>query len=252
MSAVLKAFPAARRGTHTFLRDSRNTADTHLTTDIDATRLKEARRASGGKLSYVSLVVKAAADVIAASPEARTVLLDGLRPRIAVVDEVHAKVLFDKTIGTTRCVLSGIVTSAQARSAIEIQDVVNTYKDADVDDPAGPFAQTRRMQRLPLPLARLVYRLAMREPERRTALQGVFSVTSVGREPVRTVFPVITGTLGFGVGRIADTPVAVDGRVEIAPVMCLSLTFDHRVVDGALASELLARTKTALETWETP
>jgi pyruvate dehydrogenase E2 component (dihydrolipoamide acetyltransferase) len=42
------------------------------------------------------------------------------------------------------------------------------------------------------------------------------------------------GTIGIlSAGRATDRPVARDGRVEIAPVMPLSLSYDHRVVDGA-------------------
>lgn len=251
MSAALHPLPVARRGTYTFLRDARRTCHVYLATDVDASRLKQARTDSGGKISYVSFLVKAAAEVVADTPEARTVLRAGLRPRIAVVPEVHAKVLFDKTVDGHRCVVSGTVESVPDRSVLDVQSAVDVFKDAAVDDPSGPFAQLRRMQRLPLPVAGLVYRAAMRDPQRRAALQGVFSVTSVGQESVRTIFPMITGTLGFGIGRIVDTPVAVAGEVRIAPVFSLSLAFDHRVVDGALASEVLARTKQKLELWET-
>ena len=43
----------------------------------------------------------------------------------------------------------------------------------------------------------------------------------------------------LGVGRIVDKPAAVDGRVEIRPMLWLSLTFDHRIVDGAPAARFL-------------
>ncbi|GAA1955247.1 2-oxo acid dehydrogenase subunit E2 [Kitasatospora viridis] len=252
MSATVRPLPAARKGTYTFLRDARNTCHVYLVADVDATRLREARAATDGRASYVSFVVKAAAEVIARTPAARSVLTDGLRPKVAELDEIHAKVLFDKTVDGTRCVVSGTVESVQDRSLLEVQDRIDTYKNAALDDPDGPFARLRKVQKLPLPLAGLLYRLAMRDPLRRAALQGVFSVTSVGHEPVRAIFPMISGTLGFGIGRIVDTPVAVDGEVRVAPVLTLSLAFDHRVLDGAAASEVLARTKHLLETWEMP
>lgn len=252
MSPKLAPLPPARRGTYTFLKDARKTCHVYLAADVDATRLKQARTDSGGKVSYVSFLVKAAANVLAEIPEARTVLRAGWRPKVAVVDDVHAKVLFDKTADGGRCVVSGVVRSVQDRSVLEVQEGIDVFKDADLADPAGPFAALGRMQRLPLPVARLVYAAAMRDPLRRTSLQGLFSVTSVGQESVREIFPMISGTLGFGIGRIADTPVAVHGEIRIAPVFTLSLAFDHRVVDGALAATVLARTKQELELWELP
>jgi len=46
----------------------------------------------------------------------------------------------------------------------------------------------------------------------------------------------------LGVGRIVDRPVVVDGKVEVHPTVWLSLTFDHRVGDGAAAAQLLDAT----------
>lgn len=248
MTAPIVPFPRARRQTYVFLADARRTCHVHLMADVDATALKAARTASGGKLSYVSFVVKAAADVVAKYPDARAVLRDGLRPKLAMIEDVHAKVLFDKTVDGQRCVVSGTVASAQSRSVAEVQGAIDTYKDAAVDE-HGPFRQLRRIQRLPLPVLRLVYRLLLRDPIRRSALQGTLAVTSIGHERVRAIFPMISGPLGFGVGHVSDAPTVRDGQLAIAPMFTLSLTFDHRVLDGAMASEVLANVRARLESW---
>ncbi|WP_017598914.1 2-oxo acid dehydrogenase subunit E2 [Nocardiopsis lucentensis] len=248
MSAALRDLPAQRRQTYAFLRDARSTCHVHLLADVDATALRRDREASGRRVSYVSYVVKTAAAAIAANADARAVLRDGLRPRLATVDDVHAKVLFDKTVDGQRCVLSGSVESAQRRDIADIQRIVDDHKKDEVT-PDGPFAQVRRLQRLPVPLGLLLYKTVLRDPRRRARLQGVFSVTSVGHTPVRAILPMIAGTWGFGVGAITDTPVVRDGEVVVRPVFTLSLTFDHRVVDGALAAELLAEVTHGLENW---
>jgi pyruvate/2-oxoglutarate dehydrogenase complex dihydrolipoamide acyltransferase (E2) component len=249
VSATLRLFPAARSQTYAFLEGARRTCHVHLMTDVDAGRITMARTASGGATSFVSFVVKAAADVIALYPDARAMLQDGLFPHLATTEDVNAKVLFDKTVGGQRCVVSGTVLGAQALSIDEIQRSIDEYKRAEVAK-SGPFRPLWTLQRLPLPLLRLVYRAVLRDPARRASLQGTFSVTSVGHEPVRAIFPMIASTIGFGVGRIADTPVACDGQVIVAPTFTLSLAFDHRVLDGALASELLGHVKHRLESWE--
>ena len=41
----------------------------------------------------------------------------------------------------------------------------------------------------------------------------------------------------LSVGRIAERPVVRDGKVASAPIGYVSVTFDHRVVDGARAAE---------------
>jgi pyruvate dehydrogenase E2 component (dihydrolipoamide acetyltransferase) len=54
----------------------------------------------------------------------------------------------------------------------------------------------------------------------------------------------------LGVGTVMDRPVVKAGRIEVAPIVKLSLSFDHRVVDGAPAARFLQRLKIKLETLE--
>jgi pyruvate dehydrogenase E2 component (dihydrolipoamide acetyltransferase) len=84
---------------------------------------------------------------------------------------------------------------------------------------------------------------------------GSFTLSNLGmfglEEFVAIINPPEAGILA--VGKIEDTPVAVskaDGTkvVEIHPVMKITLSYDHRVVDGAPAARFLARIKEYLET----
>jgi 2-oxoglutarate dehydrogenase E2 component (dihydrolipoamide succinyltransferase) len=47
--------------------------------------------------------------------------------------------------------------------------------------------------------------------------------------------------------KIQDRPVAVDGKIEIRPMMYLALSYDHRLVDGREAVTFLVRVKENLE-----
>jgi pyruvate dehydrogenase E2 component (dihydrolipoamide acetyltransferase) len=61
--------------------------------------------------------------------------------------------------------------------------------------------------------------------------------------------PIINGGEGaiLGVGQIAEKPVVRDGQIIARPMMALSLTFDHRLVDGAGAAAFLGRVRQILE-----
>ncbi len=50
----------------------------------------------------------------------------------------------------------------------------------------------------------------------------------------------------MGVGRIQDKPVAVDGDVVVRPVLPVSLSFDHRLIDGAAGEQFMERMKALL------
>jgi len=51
----------------------------------------------------------------------------------------------------------------------------------------------------------------------------------------------------LGLHAIKDRPVAVNGKVEIRPVMYLALTYDHRLLDGREAVQFLVRVKELIE-----
>jgi pyruvate/2-oxoglutarate dehydrogenase complex dihydrolipoamide acyltransferase (E2) component len=68
---------------------------------------------------------------------------------------------------------------------------------------------------------------------------GTFSITSAGKAAGLFVTPLINHpeVAILGVHRIADRPVVRDGDVVIRPVGNISVTFDHRVIDGKRAAE---------------
>jgi pyruvate dehydrogenase E2 component (dihydrolipoamide acetyltransferase) len=82
------------------------------------------------------------------------------------------------------------------------------------------------------------------------ALSGsTFTITNLGGYGVEAFTPIVnppeTGILG--IGRIAKRPAVVDGQIVPRDLMYLSLSFDHRVVDGAPAAQFLQRVKECLE-----
>ena len=51
----------------------------------------------------------------------------------------------------------------------------------------------------------------------------------------------------LGMHKIQQRPMAVDGKIEIRPMMYLALSYDHRIIDGREAVTLLVRLKECLE-----
>jgi pyruvate dehydrogenase E2 component (dihydrolipoamide acetyltransferase) len=68
---------------------------------------------------------------------------------------------------------------------------------------------------------------------------STFTVTSAGKLAGLFQTPIVNHpeVAILSIGRVAERPVARDGKVVSAPVGCIALTFDHRVIDGARAAE---------------
>ena len=54
----------------------------------------------------------------------------------------------------------------------------------------------------------------------------------------------------LGVGNIEKRPVVVDDAIAIRPMAYLSLGYDHRVIDGAVADEFMSHVKKTIEHWD--
>jgi len=78
---------------------------------------------------------------------------------------------------------------------------------------------------------------------------GTFTITNLGNYGLTAFSPIINQPelAILGVCAMVDTPVVVDGQVVIRPIMNLSLTADHRVVDGVQAAAFLQRIDELLE-----
>jgi pyruvate dehydrogenase E2 component (dihydrolipoamide acetyltransferase) len=80
---------------------------------------------------------------------------------------------------------------------------------------------------------------------------GTFSVTNFGSFGSIFATPVINqpqvGILG--IGSVTKEPVVVDDAIAIRSMCYMSLTFDHRLVDGALGDQFTQKVKSILENW---
>jgi 2-oxoglutarate dehydrogenase E2 component (dihydrolipoamide succinyltransferase) len=80
---------------------------------------------------------------------------------------------------------------------------------------------------------------------------GTFSITNFGSNGSLFGTPVINQpqVAILGVGVVEKTPLVIDDAIAIRSVSLIGLTFDHRLLDGALADQFLQKLKGVLEGW---
>jgi len=81
---------------------------------------------------------------------------------------------------------------------------------------------------------------------------GTFSITNFGSYNSLFATPVINQpqVAILGLGTVEKTPVVIDDAIAIRSMGYLCLTFDHRLIDGALADQFTAKAKSVLENWQ--
>lgn len=180
----------------------------------EAVRLREELKGKGVRVSYTAMVVKAVAKALREHPEVNSTYEDGV---VKVWGDVNVCV----AVATDEGLTAPVVRQADKLGLRELSDAI--------DD----LAERARAKRL----------------EKRDVEGGTFTVTNLGMYGVETFTPVINPPQAaiLAVGRIAKRPMVVGDSLEVRDTAVLTLTFDHRVLDGVPAAEFLSRVKELLE-----
>ena len=100
-------------------------------------------------------------------------------------------------------------------------------------------------------IADLAARARSRQLKPEEVQGGTFSITNFGSFGSVFATPIINQpqVAILGCGAVSKEPVVVDDAIAIRSMAFLALTFDHRLIDGALADQFTAKVKHTLENW---
>ncbi|MAT28544.1 MAG: pyruvate dehydrogenase complex dihydrolipoamide acetyltransferase [Sandaracinus sp.] len=191
----------------------------YLTIDVDAAPLVAARKQmnaalDGEKVSFNDLVIKAAALALRKVPAANASWMDG---------EIHYHQVVDVSVAVA--VPEGLVTPV--------------VRDADRK---GVLAISREVKEL-------AGRARDKKLKPEEMQNGTFSISNLGMYGIEEFAAVINPPEGalLAVGALRDAVVVEEGEVRPGKRMKLTLSCDHRVVDGAVGAEWLAALQKLLE-----
>jgi pyruvate dehydrogenase E2 component (dihydrolipoamide acetyltransferase) len=216
MSGIRKAIAKA-------MVNSKHTAP-HVTLmdEIDVTKLvahrkkfKEVASTKGIKLTFLPYVVKALTSALREYPALNTSLDDA-------AGEIIQKHYYNIGIAadTERGLLVPVVKDADRKSVFNISNEINELAVKARDGKLAP-----------------------------DEMKGAScTISNIGSAGGQWFTPVINHpeVAILGIGRIAEKPVVRDGEIVAAPVLALSLSFDHRMIDGATAQNALNHIKRLL------
>lgn len=183
-------------------------------------RLKPPAEARGARLTYLVFIVKAVALALREYPIVNS-SLDGAADEIVY----HAAINIGIATATTDGLIVPVLHDADRRTLIEAQQQIDA----------------------------LTERARARTSTPDELRGGTFTITNFGALGGWQASPIIRpGEAAIlGAGRIQDRPWAVDGRVEVRPVLPLSLAADHRLIDGDISTAFLTRVGSLLSAPET-
>jgi 2-oxoglutarate dehydrogenase E2 component (dihydrolipoamide succinyltransferase) len=208
------------------LKESQNTA-AQLTTfnEVDMSALMSVRRdykdvfeqKYGVKLGFMSFFARACVTALREIPA------------------VNAEISGDEIV-YKNYVNMGIAVGTEKGLVVPVIRNVESMSLADIEQAVGEYGRKARDGQLAIA----------------DLQEGTFTISNGGVYGSLMSTPILnmpqSGILGMH--KIQQRPVAIDGKVEVRPMMYLALSYDHRIVDGKEAVTFLVRVKESLETPE--
>jgi 2-oxoglutarate dehydrogenase E2 component (dihydrolipoamide succinyltransferase) len=200
----------------------RTSAHVHSVFEVDLTRVEEARRAkktnleAGARLTYLPFVIRAVVDALKAIPVVN-----------ASIEGDNIVYHRDANIGIAVALDWGLIVPV-----IKKADALDLI---DLGRAAADLAARARSKQL--------------KPDEVTG--GTFTITNLGASGALFGLPIINQpqVAILCVGSVQKRPVVVGDAVAIRPMTYLTLGFDHRLIDGAVADQFLTHVKDSLENW---
>jgi pyruvate dehydrogenase E2 component (dihydrolipoamide acetyltransferase) len=188
-----------------------------LTREVRVEALVAARgslgQSVGQSIPYDAFIVKALADALRRFPDLN-----------ATIDGADLVVFSEINVGIAVAVEGGLVVPVvRSADSLTVAQIASTIRDLSAKALAGTLAPG-------------------------DTAGGTATVTNLGGYGIDAFTPVLNPpqALVLGVGRIQQRPVVDNGALAVGTTTMLSLTFDHRVTDGAPAARLLGAIATSL------
>ncbi len=202
----------------------RTSAHVHSVFEVNFARVAAVRNArkeeferAGAKLTYLSFIIKATVDALRAMPVVN-----------ASIDGDNVVYHRDANIGIAVALDWGLI--------------VPVIKHADEKNLLG----------LSRAVADLANRARAKQLKPDEVQGGTFTITNPGAFGAVLGTPIINQpqVAILGVGAVEKRPVVIDDAIAIRPMAYLTLGYDHRLIDGAVADQFMALVKKSLEHWD--
>jgi pyruvate/2-oxoglutarate dehydrogenase complex dihydrolipoamide acyltransferase (E2) component len=214
----------------------------HSITEVDITEprrlIREHRQRTGERLSLTAYVIACLARAVAENPE-----LNSFRRgrTLVILDDVTISVLIERELDGERIPEPLGIRAAQAKTYRQIHDEIRAAQSHEADH-LGGLSGMGWVRFIPGFLLRAFIRAASHSVSM-AGRYGVVAVTAVGmfgKGPVWFI-PLSAATVLVTVGGIVERPAVRDGRLEEREHLCLTVSFDHDLVDGAPAARFISR-----------
>lgn len=167
--------------------------------------------------------------------------------KLVIFDEVDVNTMFEVEVDGQKIIRPHIIRAVNKKTFRELHDEIRAFQAEHEASREANFIGW--FVWLPGFIRRLFLGFLFRSPHLLKEMNGTVSMTTIGMfgSGGGWGIPVSNHTLQITLGGIAEKPAIVNGQVENREYLCVTISFDHDVVDGAPAARFTQRLKELVE-----
>ena len=250
MGFEVKRFPPIRRATTSLLEAASRKHMIHAILEVDVLVPRDLirhYRATGGEtLSFTGYLSHCLATAVDSNRHMHA--YRDWRNRLILFDGVDVSTPVERNLGDKKQVIPLILRSANDKSVLELHREIRNAQSSEPEQ-TGVFPLMRLFLLIPGFVRGFFFRIMDRFPHLMKKNGGTVMLTNVGLfgEGGGWGIPIATHTLNVTVGGIVHRPILTPGGLEEREHLCLTVSFDHDIIDGAPAARFLQRFKEIIE-----
>jgi hypothetical protein len=243
-------FPRSRRSALDAGRLGRRKHIIHGLIEVDVTevrrRYQEHEAKTGERLSFTAFIVNCLGRALEVNESLHAYL--NWRNQLVIFKDVNVSIMVEVDMAGQKLPMPHIIKAVNRRTFREIHEEIRAVQ-AHPDQSQGS-EYLRWFLRLPAFVRRVFAWIVLRVPQLLRQYSAPVMVTAVGMfgSGGGWGIPAPSFTLTVTLGGIAQKPGVVDGRIRVREYLCVTLSFDHDIIDGAPAARFTQRFKELIET----
>ena len=246
----VKPFPPMRRATTGILEAASRKHMIHAILEVDVSKPRDLIRRyqamNGETLSFTSYLIHCLANAVHINKHMHA--YRDWRNRLILFDDVDVSTPIERDVGDKKQVVPLILRSANMKPLLELHREIRQAQSSEPER-TGVFPLMRIFLIIPTFISGAFFRIMDRFPHVMKNNGGTVMLTNVGLfgEGGGWGIPIATHTLNVTVGGIINRPIVTSRGLEESEHLCLTVSFDHDIIDGAPAARFLQRFKEIIE-----
>jgi pyruvate/2-oxoglutarate dehydrogenase complex dihydrolipoamide acyltransferase (E2) component len=247
-------YPKLRRIIAVMLRSLQRTPMIHGLLEVDVTKarafLRDRKAKTGESLSFTAFLIACLAQAVE-EHKAVQAYRKG-RNQLILFEDVDVNTQIEHEMNGQKQAIVYILRVANRKTFREIHHEIRVAQEENVAQAVKGIKALNALLSLPTFLLRIGYWvlwwIGRRSPQLMKKYFGTVSLTAVGMfgKGAGWGIPIVGQTM-MTVGGIGEKPGVVDGQIAIREYLSLTMSFDHSIVDGAMAARFTGRLKDLIE-----